>query len=77
MKTLKRYGILKVTQEGLPLSTNTRPTAKKTAQKTIKKAAKYVGKSFASGLAEDLSYGGVYEFTLWYTNALISKSITE
>ena len=50
------------------------PAAKKVARKVVKKAAKQVGRSLGSGVAEELGYGALQDFSAWYTNRAIDRA---
>ena len=47
------------------------PVVKKSARKIIKKAAKKIGREYVSGQIEDFAYGGVYEFSSFYTRSVV------
>ena len=47
------------------------PVVKKSARKIIKKAAKKIGREYVSGQLEDFAYGGIYEFTSFYTRSVV------
>ena len=47
------------------------PTVKKAARKTIKKAVKKIGREYISGQLGDFAYGGIYEFSSYYTRPVV------
>ena len=49
------------------------PVVKKSARKTIKKAAKKIGREYVAGQIEDFAYGGIYEFTSFYTRSVVRR----
>ena len=42
--------------------------------KTIKKAKRTIGRAIAIGTAEGVAYGGIGEFTSWYSKQAIDRA---
>ena len=47
------------------------PVVKKFARKIIKKTAETFDREYVSGQIEDFAYGGIYEFTSFYTISVV------
>ena len=58
---------------GKAIKKGVHPTVKKADKKTVKKAARYVVKSFGMASFETFIYGGIYEFSSFYANAMVDR----